>query len=222
MMGRVSTFVALLIFSHLMLFSGQAMAASVQGKDVQVVGLFSGAAVVLIDGKRHLIKKGQTKNGVKLIKADNQQAVVVFDGQRKTLGLTREGTSGGGYAPAPEKPAVKLIRNNGHYWATGQINGRSVRMIVDTGASLISMGAREAKRLGIDYKKGKTGYSQTANGVIKNYQITLREVKIGGIVQRNVAASVSKADHPILLGMSFLNDVNMREEGNLLYLVPRF
>ncbi|CAM3708481.1 retropepsin-like aspartic protease family protein [Parendozoicomonas haliclonae] len=196
------------------------MPLSAHATNVQVVGLFPGSAVLIIDGQRRLVKAGQEVGSVKLISSNNQQAIVVVDGVRKTLSLSRE--QSGSYQP-PEKTEVRLVRSNdGHYWTDGKINGRSVRMVLDTGASDISINESEARRLGISYLQGTPAIYNTANGQVSGYQITLASVSVREITLYNVKASVIPGNHPILLGMSFLRDVNMREESNILTLIPQY
>ena len=192
----------------------------VLASNVQVVGLFPGAAVLLIDGERKLLKAGRSEGDVTLISADGKQAVVDIAGQRQTLSLSRARSQGFSEA---EKTIVRLVRNNdGHYWASGKINGRAVRMMLDTGASVISLGESDARRLGIRYRHGKRVNFSTANGLVKGYIINLSSVTVNGITRQNVKASVVPRNNTILLGMSFLRDVDMREENNILYLTPRY
>ncbi|WP_281648782.1 TIGR02281 family clan AA aspartic protease [Parendozoicomonas sp. Alg238-R29] len=201
--------------SFLLVLSGSVMATN-----VSVVGLFPNAAVILIDGQRHFLKTGQHKGGVRLISTNSGNAVVQVDGRQLTLNLGRENT--GGFVEAPKKEALLVRSNDGHYWTTGKINGRAARMVVDTGASDVSISASTADQLGISYRHGTKATYQTANGSIVGYQITLNSVTVKNITLNNVKASVVPSNHPILLGMSFLREVNMREEGNKLYLVPRY
>ena len=188
---------------------------------VNVVGVFPGAAVIVVDGQRHFLKAGQSKSGVRLVSAGNNNAVVEVNGKTRTLNLTRENS--GGFVAAPKKKEASLIRSNdGHYWAAGKINGRAVNMVIDTGASDISISEEVAKKLNLAYKNGTPAQYQTANGITSGFQINLASVTVEGITLNNVKASVVPGNHPILLGMSFLREVNMREEGNMLYLVPRY
>jgi aspartyl protease family protein len=97
-------------------------------------------------------------------------------------------------------------------------------VLVDTGATLISMNQSEARRLGINYLKGQKGYSQTASGIAGVYRVKLDTVKLGDIVLNNVDAAVHEGDGPpiVLLGMSFLSRVEMKREGERLVLTKRF
>ena len=118
---------------------------------ISVVGLFKDAALVVIDGQRRLLRKGQTSpEGVKLHAANSKQALLEFQGQRKTYGL---GGTIGGHIPEPESVKVNLYANAADMFeAVGSINGFPVNFIVDTGATLVSMNSIEARRMGIDYR----------------------------------------------------------------------
>ncbi len=187
---------------------------------VTLVGLFPDAALLLIDNERHFVKKGKTIAGITLISTTKTTATLSIDGKRKTLKMGRETATD--YVK-PEKPVVQLARSkDGHYWVNGKINGHSVRMVLDTGATDVSISEAEAKRLGLKYKDGERLPYQTANGTVIGYRILLNSVSIQGITENNISASVVPSNHPILLGMSFLKRVDMREKGNLLFLERRY
>ncbi|MFS8148767.1 aspartic protease [Rhizobium sp. R635] len=96
---------------------------------------------------------------------------------------------------------------NGHFEADVGVNGQTVEMLVDTGASMVALSHEDAERIGIDLSR--LTYSMTvmtANGRSRAAPITLDQVAIGPIVRNNVAASVAEDGRldQSLLGMSFL------------------
>ncbi|TVZ40681.1 aspartyl protease family protein [Alteromonadaceae bacterium 2753L.S.0a.02] len=200
-------------------FCSVAMAAPT----VEVKGLFKGSAVLIINGKQQLIKVGKSSpEGVKLIEATSKHALIEVEGKTQKLSLSRK--IGGTYTP-PEKAEVRLASaENGHYWATGSINGRSAYFMVDTGASAIAMSSREAKRLGIDYEAGRRAFVQTANGNAAAYGVMLSKVSVGLITLNNVEAMVLEGNSPaqILLGNSFLRRVDMKVDEGVLVLTARY
>ncbi len=119
---------------------------------------------------------------------------------------------------------VELVRNSqGHYVATGAINGHPVVFLVDTGATDVALSERLARRLGLEKQGG--GFSHTANGVVAVWQTTLDRVSLGVIELRNVRASILpdlKPADQVLLGMSFLKRLEIEQKGNrlILRLVP--
>jgi aspartyl protease family protein len=199
--------------------------ASAHATNVSVVGLFSGKAIVTINGgKQKLLKAGEkTPEGIKLISADSNQAVLEIDGKQLTLGMG-QGVSTGGVQDSDSKASATLTADaQGHFIITGSINGSPTRFLVDTGASAISMGSTEAKRLGISYLNGQKALSSTANGVTRVYRVSLNSVKVGDISLNGVEGIVHENPLPIvLLGMSFLNRVNMKREGDRMELTKRF
>lgn len=196
---------------------------SVQAAEIGIVGLFPGKAVIVVDGKPPKIFAvgSHIADGVKLIAADNASATIETRGKREILSIGQHmhrSTPGG-------NTSVTLQADmRGHFKVQGQINGgSSVDMLVDTGASFLVMPATDAKRLGIDYKRGRIGHASTANGVVTMYIIRLDSVKIGDIELNQIDAAIQEEGLPFtLLGMSFLNRVEMRRDGDQMVLTKRF
>jgi aspartyl protease family protein len=192
--------------------------------DVNVIGLFSGKVVVVIDrGAPRTLAIGQrTPEGVLLLSADSRSATFEIDGKRETLEMGQHferATESGGRASA-----ILPHDGTGHYTVQGQVNGGSIRFLVDTGATLVSLPASDARRLGIDLQNAKRGMTQTANGPAVVYRVTLDSVKVGGIILYNVDALVHDSNGLgiALLGMSFLNRTQMHVEGDNLVLEKRY
>ncbi|MBC7779584.1 MAG: TIGR02281 family clan AA aspartic protease [Proteobacteria bacterium] len=192
--------------------------------EVNVIGLFQDAAVLVINGGNpRTIKTGQTTpEGVRLVSANSQQAVVEINGRRETLSIGQ--SIAAKRSNAGRQQTVILSDGRGHFWANAEINGTSARVLVDTGATYISMSNSTARQMGINYLQGQRGYTSTANGTVPVYRVTLANVKIGDIALSNVDASVHEGDNlpVILLGMSFLNRVEMQRDGERMTLIRRF
>jgi aspartyl protease family protein len=191
---------------------------------ISVVGLFKDTAIVMIDGTRRLLRSGDTSpEGITLISATSTEAILEIDGERKQYGLG--GQISGSYAK-PTNAKVRIWPTpNSMYAVLGSINGYPVEFIVDTGATLVSMSGREAKRLGIDYRvEGTPARSSTASGIAEIYLVDLNKVKVGDIELRNVRGAVHDGDFPpaTLLGMSFLNRLTMRQDGQVLELELKY
>ncbi len=187
---------------------------------IRVVALFPDKAMVEIDGRSRVLKAGETSpEGVTLISADSRNAVIEANGERQTYGLNSR--FGGGLS-TPTKTEVMIARDiRGNYSTVGSINGRTVNMLVDTGATSIAMSEAEARRLGLPYwLKGKKAAVQTASGYARAYSVILDEVRVGAIVLRQVEAVVVEGNSPaeVLLGMSFLNRVEMENSNNIMVL----
>jgi aspartyl protease family protein len=96
----------------------------------------------------------------------------------------------------------------GQFAATATIDGRSVPVIVDTGATAVALSADTARRLGIMPPQSAFRLAMsTANGITVAAPVTLNEVRVGSISVRNVAAVVVAGDglSVNLLGMTFLS-----------------
>lgn len=107
----------------------------------------------------------------------------------------------------PRSASVMSIpRTKGQFYAQGRVNSGNVRFLVDTGASAVALTLDDARRAGLDVRTlAYTVPVQTANGQALAAQVTLRDVRLGGVVVRDVPALVMQDGlHISLLGMSFL------------------
>ena len=192
--------------------------------DVSLVGLYSGKALVVIDGgKPQSIPVGAaTPEGVKLLSVEEGAAHFQVDGRRHRLTVGQHAVSAGN--DAREAPTVSLTADpRGHFYTVGTINGAPVRFLVDTGATLIAMGKTDADHANIDYRKGEPGMSMTANGPARVWKVTLNSVRVGDVMLNQVDAVVHEQELPIvLLGMSFLNRMEMKRDGQIMTLRKRF
>jgi aspartyl protease family protein len=202
-----------------LLFAQQAAAT-----DVNVIGLFPGKAVVVIDGgKPRTMSAGQTSpEGVKLISADSESAEFEIAGKRQVMGLGQDISSN--FAPIENSSVTLTADAKGHFVTDGSINGSTVKVLIDTGASMVSLNSSEAKRIGLNYLKGQRGQVSTANGLVPVYKVRLDTVKVGDVSLSNVDALVHEGENlPIvLMGMSFLNRVEMKREGSQMTLIKRY
>lgn len=186
---------------------------------IQVLGLFPDRAVVEVDGKRRVLSLGTSSpEGVTLISADSESAVIEFGGHRRTFKLGRRITTV--YRAPAVRPSIRIWPSvDGVYRTSGSINGYPVDYLVDTGARSVAMSRIEAKRLGINFRaKGKLGRAMTASGPVDAYAVVLARVRVGEIELTNVAASVVDRDFPtnVLLGNSFLDRLEMKREGRAM------
>ena len=200
-----------------------ALASAAWAVDVNVVGLFAGKAMLEINkAPARMVSVGQKINGVKLLEANSDVAVVEINGNRERLQLGQSVASAGAVR---ERPKIILTADSrGHFVTTGQMNGATTTFLVDTGATTIAMSTVEAKRLGISYINGRHGVSNTANGQVMYYSIKLDTVKIGAVTLHQVDAAVIDGDgmNVTLLGMSFLNRLEMNRAGSTLTLTKSF
>lgn len=114
---------------------------------------------------------------------------------------------------------VVLDRNRaGHYVATARINGVPVEVIVDTGASHVSVPARIAERTGLE--PGAAMAVSTANGTVPVYATWIDRIQLGELSLSGVRASINPHmdEDFVLLGMSFLKDLEFTQRRDQLIL----
>lgn len=111
--------------------------------------------------------------------------------------------------------------SRGHFAVSARIDGRSIDLVVDTGASRIVLRQTAAARLGIFPRASEyIGRAQTANGVVKFAPVRLGSVEVNGITVRDVEAAVmpDEALHENLLGMTFLSRLKWSHDRGRLVL----
>lgn len=203
-------------------FSFALLSLQASAADISVVGVFPDKAVLVIDGgmpKTYSV--GNTvAGGIKLVSVSKNGAVFDANGKRQAIEL---GEHVNRISPSATTSVTLQADGRGHFVVQGQINGGTIRMLVDTGASMVALPASDAQRLGIDYTKGRPVAINTANGVVRAYQVKLDTVKIGDIVLNQVDGVVQESGLPIvLLGMSFLRRMEMRRDGEQMILTKRY
>jgi len=197
--------------------------ATAGATDVVVSGLFTNKAVVQIDGGAiRTLSVGQaTPEGVRLLSVERDSAVFEIDGKRTTLGIGQAKIA----RSEPAVQSVSLVADlTGHFSADGIVNGHSIRFMVDTGATITAIPAAEARRIGIDVGKGQPVLLRTANGTARGRQVKLDVVSVGGVTLYGVEAVGMEGEGLALplLGMSFLNRMDMKREGSVLTLTKRY
>jgi aspartyl protease family protein len=206
-----------------LLLCGLLVTPAAWATQLTLVGVFGDkAAIIAVDGgEPRTVRIGQRLGAVLLVSIEGDRATVEVDGKRRVL--LRGQTYSTATSASDRQVAVLSAVQGGHFIAEGQINGGSARFLVDTGATSIALPGSEAKRLGIDYQKGRRGVTQTAAGPTGTYIVTLDTVRVGGIeLQRVEAVVIEQGLNVILLGMSFLNRVEMKREGQTMTLTRRF
>jgi aspartyl protease family protein len=208
------------LFSGLLLVTN--VAAAVESISLQA--LFKDKAIIVVDGARRVLKSGEASpEGVRLLATDTreEQAEIEIDGKREVLKL---GVVTAGFASQGKGNVTLYPDRGGHFFVDGLVNGTNVRLMVDTGATVVAMSSAVANRIGIDYRRhGQPGMASTPAGYVKTYNITLATVQVGGITLYNVAGSVIEGNHPreALLGMSFLGHLDMKRDGEKMELSER-
>jgi aspartyl protease family protein len=195
------------------------------GQTVSLGGTFGDKALLVIDGAPRTLAVGAQAHDVRLLSVQGGGAIVEVKGRRVALTLGGAQVNLGGSAPAESRTGqiVLTADSAGHFFTNGTINGKTVRFLVDTGATNIGIGQAEADRRGIDYRAGRRGFSGTANGAVPVYMVPIGSVRIGDVQLYNVEATVLPATMThVLLGNSFLTRFQMKRENDKLTLERRF
>ena len=185
---------------------------------IEVEALFPEAAVVKVNNQRKMLQVGEAFQGVTLLAAGSASATLEVNGQQQVHGLTR---SVGSSYQAPQRQVVKIPRDaRMQYQTTALINGRSMPVLVDTGANVLAMSSVHARALGVPAEEGQPSVVETASGRVKARIVNLQSVSVGGIRVDNVRASVVEGEFPatILLGMTYLQHVDIEENNGVLSL----
>ena len=206
------------------------MGLTVQGASAQQValsGVAGGKALVHIDGAApRFMSPGQAYQGVKLLSTQGDSAVFDINGQRQVLRVGDAPVSVGRSAPAQDTSAQRIVLTAdamGHFMPPGQINGRSVQFMVDTGATMVILSESDARRINLDYSKGRKVNINTANGSVIGHQLRLDSVRVGTAQVHGVDAVVLPQSMPyVLLGNSFLTRFQMQRTNDQLTLERRF
>ncbi|MBU1348029.1 MAG: TIGR02281 family clan AA aspartic protease [Alphaproteobacteria bacterium] len=116
-------------------------------------------------------------------------------------------------ASAPGQPAQITRAADGHYWAEADIDGRAIRVLVDTGASVVALTRDDALRLGLRLSPSDfTQTVETASGPVKAAPVDLKHVAVAGARVEDVRALVVEKGLPhSLLGMSYLGRLSAFE-----------
>jgi aspartyl protease family protein len=200
--------------------------AAASAQSVALQGMLGNKALLIVDGSApKTVAPGDTHMGVKVVSTSGDQAVLEIGGKRHTLRVgdapASVGGTGGGTARGTR--IVLTAGSGGHFMAQGAINGRAVHFMVDTGATMVGMGASDAERLGLNYKAGQQGYASTANGMAPAWRMTLGSVRIGDVEVHNVDALITPQPMPyILLGNSFLTRFQMKRDNDQMVLERRY
>ena len=197
-----------------------ALAAVALAESVSFSGMLGDKALLIINGQAHGVAVGATVEGVKLVRIDGTVAQIESGGKTQTLRLggtaVVAGDTGGGGGGSR---IVLPVGAGGHYTGMGSINGHPVQFLVDTGATVVSMGVDEAVRLGLDANDSTAAVTMTANGAVAVRRLTLARVTVGDVTVYNVEAVVGPQPMPfVLLGNSFLSHFQMRSDSSTLVL----
>ncbi len=214
-------------FAALLMLAGCAMMPPAQAADINVIGIFGSKATLMVDGgkPRTLAVGDSTPERIKLLSIAPDRVVVEIDGKRETLHMGNQRISNA-RADGGTQRVVLSGDAQGHFLTTATVNGVSLRFLVDTGASSVTISADDARRANVSYAPSERVIVQSANGPVAAYRVRFNTIKLGDITANNVEGLVLEGNalggRFGLLGMSFLNRTDMKREGETLTLIKRF
>ena len=198
--------------------------SAVQAQSVALAGMLGNKALLVVNGTApKTVATGETHDGVKVISTSSDQAVVEQNGKRNTLRIGEAPVNMGASKSGGMGNRIVLVAGmGGHFMTAGQINGKAVQFMVDTGATSVAMGAQDAERTGINFRTGQPVMMSTANGNVQGYRIKLDSVRVGDVEVFGVDAVVTPQPIPyMLLGNSFLTRFQMLRENDQMTLTKR-
>ena len=105
---------------------------------------------------------------------------------------------------------------DGHYYLQGSVNGYPIRFLVDTGASVVSVGADFARQANLP--KGRPASFTTAGGVVQGEMVFDQIIEAGGIVINGLHVSVGLHGDVALLGQNFLRKIDVIQSNDTMTL----
>ena len=110
---------------------------------------------------------------------------------------------------------------DGHFWVEAQLNGEKVKFLIDSGATMTTVGRDTAARAGIAVNPAATQIVRTGNGFIRMASGRADRLEVGPLERRNLAVHIAGDDNLNVLGMNFLSSLDRwGVEGRWLILVP--
>lgn len=195
------------------------LAGAAQAQSVALAGRMGERALLVVNGTPYTVAVGGAAAGVKLLRWQGDEAEVELASGRLRLRVGGTPAQLGTGAQVPAREIIMAAGPGGHYTPEGAINGRTVRFMVDTGATLVSIGQAEAARLQLDLSGATRGTTQTANGPVPVQIVVLDRVRVAGVEVSNVGAAIVPQTLPyVLLGNSFLSRFQMRRDNDVMQL----
>ena len=193
-------------------------------QSVALTGVLGSKALLVIDGGApKAVASNDSHQGVRVLQVGADSVVVEIKGQRQTIRLGEAPVSVGSRGNGVSGSRIVLMADaRGHFIDRGQINGKSMQYMVDTGASTVAIGRADAERMGLPYLKGTPVMMRTANGTAQGWKLILDSVRVGDVEVRGLEAIVASQSMPyVLLGNNLLAHFQMTRQGTEMILVKR-
>jgi aspartyl protease family protein len=208
------------VINSIVIFSVFVQSYGIANDTIVVNGLFKNKAVLLINGKQHILSIGKPgPNGIELLAIEGVTVTLNINGNTQKYKLGDSTAITTNYKQNKEQEVLVALNTLGQFLTVGAINKQPVQFLVDTGATSVALNSMHAKQLGLDYRnKGTPTMIATASGTSVAYRIMLDEISIGEIRLHHIEAVVIEGNYPVhvLLGMSFLGNLDIHREGQIM------
>jgi aspartyl protease family protein len=109
---------------------------------------------------------------------------------------------------------------DGHFWVDAKVNGKDVKFLVDSGATMTTIDRETAAAAGLPTSGRRDQFVRTGNGIIRVSSSRADEISIGGISRKDVGVQIAENDDLNVLGMNYLSTLSRWSvEGRWLVLV---
>lgn len=109
---------------------------------------------------------------------------------------------------------------DGHFWIDAKVNGKNVKFLVDSGATMTTIDRKTAAAAGVPTFGRRDQFVRTGNGIIRVSSSRAEEISIGGIKRNDVGVQIADNDDLNVLGMNYLSTLSRWSvEGRWLVLV---
>lgn len=109
---------------------------------------------------------------------------------------------------------------DGHFWVHAKLNGRDVKFLVDSGATMTTIDRETAREAGVEVSPKADEYVRTGNGIIRVSSGQAAELSVGDIVRHDIGLQIADNDDLNVLGMNYLSSLSRwGVEGRWLILV---
>jgi aspartyl protease family protein len=125
-------------------------------------------------------------------------------------------------APVQEGQEIRIpMAIDGHFWVDADLNGHHVKFLVDSGATMTTIGSKTAQRAGVANSGARDQLVRTGAGIIKVSSARADSLDVGTIHRSDMAMHITDDDEMNVLGMNFLSSLSRwGVEGRWLVLVP--
>jgi aspartyl protease family protein len=135
-------------------------------------------------------------------------AIIALKDDFAALGRRIAAAAWGGGAQETQSGELRIaMADDGHFWVTGQLNGRDVRFLVDSGATVTTIGRETAERVGIA-PSGRSAMVDTANGSVLFDRGRAGTLKLGPIERSDIAVQIARGDSINVIGMNVLSTLS--------------